>query len=43
MEHLYAYFRKNGGDEKIAALDSVKWDVSVDCKPHSISWVTMKL
>lgn len=27
-EHLYGYFRKNGGDEKIAALDSVDWNVS---------------
>lgn len=25
-DHLYDYFRKNGGSEKIAALDSVKWD-----------------
>jgi leukotriene-A4 hydrolase len=26
-EHLYSYFRKHGGDEKIKALDSVNWDV----------------
>ena len=29
-EHLYAYFRAHGGDEKIKALDSVQWDVSFD-------------
>lgn len=28
-DHLYEYFRKNYGDEKIKALDSVDWDVSV--------------
>jgi leukotriene-A4 hydrolase len=27
-EHLYKYFRENGGEEKIKALDSVNWDVS---------------
>lgn len=27
-EHLYEYFSKNGGDEKIKILDSVDWDVS---------------
>lgn len=27
-DHLYEYFRRNGGDEKIAALDSVDWNVS---------------
>jgi leukotriene-A4 hydrolase len=25
-DHLYAYFRKHGGDEKVKALDSVNWD-----------------
>jgi len=25
--HLYAYFQKNGGDDKIKALDSINWDV----------------
>ncbi|KAI0075897.1 hypothetical protein K474DRAFT_1663655 [Panus rudis PR-1116 ss-1] len=25
-DHLYEYFRKNGGEEKIKALDSVNWD-----------------
>ena len=25
--HLYAYFEKNGGLEKIKALDSVEWNV----------------
>lgn len=28
-EHLYAYFSKCGGPEKIKALDSVDWDVSL--------------
>jgi leukotriene-A4 hydrolase len=28
-EHLYAYFSKRGGPEKIKALDSVDWDVSL--------------
>ena len=27
--HLYAYFREHGGEEKIKALDSVKWDVRI--------------
>ena len=26
-EHLYTYFRAHGGAEKIAALDSVNWEV----------------
>ena len=26
--HLYAYWEKHGGEEKIKALNSVKWDVS---------------
>jgi leukotriene-A4 hydrolase len=26
--HLYSYFKKSGGAEKIALLDSVNWDVS---------------
>ena len=26
-DHLYAYFAKNGGEEKIKILDSVDWDV----------------
>ena len=25
--HLYAYWEKHGGPEKIKALDSIKWDV----------------
>lgn len=25
-DHLYAYFRKHGGEEKIKALDSIDWD-----------------
>ncbi|KAI5833346.1 zincin [Schizophyllum commune Tattone D] len=25
-EHLYNYYREHGGDEKIAALDSIDWD-----------------
>jgi leukotriene-A4 hydrolase len=28
-EHIYAYFSKHGGPEKIKALDSVDWDVSL--------------
>ena len=28
-EHLYAYFSKCGGPEKIKALDGVLWDVSL--------------
>lgn len=28
-DHLYAYFNKYGGEEKINALDSVNWDVGV--------------
>jgi leukotriene-A4 hydrolase len=28
-DHLYAYFQKHGGKEKIQALDSVNWDVGV--------------
>lgn len=27
-DHLYSYFRKNGGDEKLKLLDTVDWDVS---------------
>lgn len=27
-DHIYRYFEKNGGEEKIKALDSVDWDVS---------------
>lgn len=27
-DHLYEYFRKKSGSEKIKALDSVDWDVS---------------
>lgn len=28
-EHLYVYFTKHGGPEKIKALDGVDWDVSL--------------
>jgi hypothetical protein len=31
-DHLYAYWKKNGGNEKIQALDSIKWDVSILCE-----------
>lgn len=27
--HLYEYFTKNGGPEKVKLLDSVDWDVSL--------------
>lgn len=27
-EHLYTYFERNGGPEKVDALNSVNWDVS---------------
>jgi hypothetical protein len=27
-EHLYAYFSKHGGPQKVQALDGVDWDVS---------------
>jgi len=27
-EHLYSYFKANGGDEKVSILDTVDWDVS---------------
>jgi leukotriene-A4 hydrolase len=30
--HLYTYFKANGGQEKIAILDAVDWDVSHACK-----------
>lgn len=26
-EHLFSYFEKTGGEEKIKALNSVNWDV----------------
>lgn len=29
--HLYDYWRKNGGEEKVKVLDSVDWDVSFRC------------
>lgn len=28
-DHLYAFFEKNGGPEKIKALDSIDWNASV--------------
>lgn len=28
-DHLYSYFRKNGGEEKIKLLDSIDWDVNL--------------
>ena len=28
-DHLYVYFTDNGGSEKIAALDTVHWEVSL--------------
>ncbi len=28
-KHLYAYFEKHGGEEKINALNRVKWDVRI--------------
>lgn len=27
-DHLYAYFEKNGGEEKVKALNTVDWQVS---------------
>ena len=27
--HLYNYWRQHGGEEKIKALDSIDWDVSI--------------
>jgi leukotriene-A4 hydrolase len=27
-EHLYTYFERNGGSEKVDALNGVDWDVS---------------
>ena len=27
-DHLYSYWSKNGGEEKVKILDSVNWDVS---------------
>lgn len=32
--HLYAYWEKHGGEEKIKALNSVKWDVSIRVAVH---------
>jgi leukotriene-A4 hydrolase len=32
-EHLYAYFSKHGGSEKIKALDGVDWDVCLFLTP----------
>ncbi len=29
-DHLYAYFQKNGGEEKVKLLDKVDWNV---CRP----------
>lgn len=26
-DHLYAYFQKNGGEEKVKLLDNVDWNV----------------
>lgn len=26
-DHLYGYFQKHGGEEKIKALDSIDWNV----------------
>lgn len=28
-DHLYTYFQKHGGEEKINALDSINWDVGI--------------
>lgn len=39
--HLYAYFERNGGSEKVKALDSVDWNVrdfaSIRCRGHSLT------
>ena len=35
--HLYAYFREHGGEETVRALDSVKWDVSVQFVSRHVS------
>ena len=37
---MYEYFRKNGGPEKIQALDSVDWDVSLTLALHEIDRLT---
>lgn len=26
-EHMYGYFEKNGGEEKVKLLDSIDWEV----------------
>jgi leukotriene-A4 hydrolase len=28
-DHLYGYWRKHGGEEKIKALDGIDWDVRI--------------
>ena len=28
-DHLYRYFQKHGGEDKIKALDSIDWNVGV--------------
>ena len=35
--HLYEHFRERGGEETVRALDSVKWDVSVQFVSRHVS------
>ena len=37
-DHLYAYWTKHGGEEKVKILDSVDWDVSPLHRPHPFSF-----
>ena len=33
-DHLYAYFQKNGGEEKVKLLDTVDWNVCQSCSRY---------
>ena len=37
-DHLYAYWTKHGGEEKVKILDSVDWDVSPLHRLHTTSF-----